>query len=119
MVPGIGPATAEKILLTRKWYGAFKSVDDCRHRGIGKKRLEKVRKYLIVGRPAVASKPSPGKAAAVDRPANPSRRARSVASSATDASLLVKSIMKSTPSSEKPADTPATLNPTKNHSSDS
>ena len=28
LMPGIGPATAEKILLTRKSYGAFKSVDD-------------------------------------------------------------------------------------------
>src|SRR5437879_12016680 len=27
-VPGIGPATAEKILQMRKSYGAFKSVDD-------------------------------------------------------------------------------------------
>jgi len=41
LVPGIGPATAEKILLMRKSYGAFKSVDDLLAiRGIGKKRLE-------------------------------------------------------------------------------
>ena len=31
-VPGIGPATAEKILQARKSYGAFKSVDDL-HQG--------------------------------------------------------------------------------------
>jgi comEA protein len=72
-VPGIGPVTAEKILKMRKTYGPFKSVDDLRAiKGIGPKRLEKMRKYLTVGKPpsksgskAVAkspptvSKPSP------------------------------------------------------------
>ena len=49
-VPGIGPATAEKILAMRKSYGAFKSVDDLLSvRGIGPKRLEKMRKYLVAG----------------------------------------------------------------------
>jgi len=52
-VPGIGPATAEKILQMRKSYGAFKSVDDLLSiRGLGPKRLEKMRKYLTVGKPA-------------------------------------------------------------------
>jgi competence ComEA-like helix-hairpin-helix protein len=37
-VPGIGPATAEKILQMRKSYGSFKSVDDLLSiKGIGKK----------------------------------------------------------------------------------
>jgi competence protein ComEA len=60
-VPGIGPATAEKILQMRKSYGAFKSVDDLLAiRGIGKKRLDKMRKYLTIGKPAAASKtPAP------------------------------------------------------------
>src|SRR6266481_4843640 len=50
-VPGIGPATAEKILQMRKSYGAFKSVDDLLAiRGLGPKRLEKMRKYLTVGK---------------------------------------------------------------------
>ena len=54
-VPGIGPATAEKILQMRKSYGAFKSVDDLLSiRGLGPKRLEKMRKYLTVGKPAPA-----------------------------------------------------------------
>jgi competence ComEA-like helix-hairpin-helix protein len=49
-VPGIGPATADKILQMRKSYGAFKSVDDLLSvRGIGAKRLEKMRKYLVAG----------------------------------------------------------------------
>jgi comEA protein len=50
-VPGIGPVTAEKILQMRKSYGTFKSVDDLLSiRGIGKKRLEKMRKYLAVSK---------------------------------------------------------------------
>jgi comEA protein len=60
LVPGIGPVTAEKILQMRKSYGAFKSVDDLRAvRGIGPKRLEKMRKYLTVGRPAAPKNPPP------------------------------------------------------------
>ncbi len=59
-VPGIGPATAEKILKMRKSYGAFKSVDDLLAiRGIGPKRLEKMRKYLTVGKPAAAKPTTP------------------------------------------------------------
>ena len=55
-VPGIGPATAEKILQMRKSYGAFKSVDDLLAiRGLGAKRLEKMRKYLTVGKAAPKS----------------------------------------------------------------
>ena len=52
-VPGIGPATAGKILQMRKSYGAFKSVDDLLAiRGLGQKRLDKMRKYLTVGKPS-------------------------------------------------------------------
>jgi competence ComEA-like helix-hairpin-helix protein len=59
-VPGIGPATADKILQMRKSYGAFKSVDDLLAiRGLGPKRLEKMRKYLIVGKPAAAKPTTP------------------------------------------------------------
>jgi len=51
-VPGIGPSTAQKILDTRKSYGTFKSVDDLLAiKGIGPKKLEKMRKYLTVGKP--------------------------------------------------------------------
>lgn len=50
-MPGIGPATAQKILQMRKSYGLFKSVDDLLAiRGLGEKRLEKMRKYLTVGK---------------------------------------------------------------------
>jgi comEA protein len=71
-VPGIGPSTADKILQFRKSYGAFKSVDDLRAvRGIGPKRLEKMRKYLVVAKtPARKSVPSPKKAAATSAAAD-------------------------------------------------
>jgi len=58
-VPGIGPATAEKILQARKSYGSFKSVDDLQViKGIGPKKLERMRKYLTVGKPAKNQKAS-------------------------------------------------------------
>src|SRR5260370_37237454 len=59
-VPGIGPATAEKILQMRKSYGAFKSVDDLLAiRGLGATRLAKMRKYLTVGKPPAAKPLAP------------------------------------------------------------
>jgi competence ComEA-like helix-hairpin-helix protein len=59
-VPGIGPATADKILQMRKSYGPFKSVDDLLAiRGLGAKRLEKMRKYLTVGKAAAPKNSSP------------------------------------------------------------
>jgi competence ComEA-like helix-hairpin-helix protein len=64
-VPGIGPATANKILQARKSYGAFKSVDDLQAiKGIGPKRLDKMRKYLTVGKPSTTQKPVTQAAAA-------------------------------------------------------
>lgn len=58
-VPGIGPATADKILKMRKSYGPFKSVDDLLAiRGLGPKRLEKMRKCLTTGK-STAAKPEP------------------------------------------------------------
>src|SRR5882762_6293167 len=45
-VPGIGPATAGKILQMRKTYGPFKSVDDLLAiRRLGAKRLGKMREH--------------------------------------------------------------------------
>jgi comEA protein len=83
-VPGIGPSTAQKILDTRKSYGSFKTVDDLLAiKGIGPKKLEKMRKYLTVGRPpakkqsttpqtaAAPTKPPPAKQSA-SPPATPS-----------------------------------------------
>ena len=64
-VPGIGPATAGKILQMRKAYGPFKSVDDLLAiRGLGAKRLDKMRKYLTIGKPAALKlTPPPAKPA--------------------------------------------------------
>src|SRR5882757_5880780 len=71
-VPGIGPATAEKILQMRKSYGAFKSVDDLLAiRGLGAKRLEKMRKYLTVGKPAPKSNALPNYMPGAHPRANP------------------------------------------------
>jgi comEA protein len=69
-VPGIGPSTAQKILDTRKSYGAFKSVDDLLAiKGIGLKKLEKMRRYLTIGKqPSKKQTNSPQTAAA---PTNP------------------------------------------------
>src|SRR5881394_20333 len=70
-VPGIGPATAQKILQMRKSYGAFKSVDDLLAiRGLGEKRLDKMRKYLTVGKmnPPKAEAPTDKPTAAPEKP---------------------------------------------------
>jgi competence ComEA-like helix-hairpin-helix protein len=69
-VPGIGPSTAQKILDTRKSYGAFKSVDDLLAiKGIGPKKLEKMRKYLTIGKPPSKKQSSSAQTAAA--PAKP------------------------------------------------
>ncbi|HEY0073081.1 MAG TPA: helix-hairpin-helix domain-containing protein, partial [Abditibacteriaceae bacterium] len=48
-LPGVGPATAEKIIEHRKTNGAFSSVDDLDDiKGIGEKKLEKIRPYATV-----------------------------------------------------------------------
>lgn len=65
-VPGIRPATADKILKMRKSYGPFKSVDDLRAiKGIGPKRVEKMRKYITVGKSVTPKKPSGASTAAI------------------------------------------------------
>jgi competence protein ComEA len=90
-VPGIGPATADKILQMRKTYGQFKTVDDLLAvRGIGKKRLDKMRKYLTVGKPpssrpaATNHQPQPAKCPGCAKPA-PTAAGKPVAAAAKPA----------------------------------
>jgi competence ComEA-like helix-hairpin-helix protein len=49
-VPGVGPATAKAIIEFRQKSGPFRSVDDLLSvRGIGPKKLARMRPYLTVG----------------------------------------------------------------------
>jgi len=60
-VPGIGPKTAERILAMRRSVGKFHSVDDLLAvRGLGEKRLAKMKPYLTVGTPPPAAAPPRG-----------------------------------------------------------
>jgi competence ComEA-like helix-hairpin-helix protein len=108
-VPGIGPSTAGKILQMRKSYGAFKAVDDLMAiRGIGKKRLEKMRKYLVAGRSVPPPRiPPTGKSA--QNPINPAHCSgcgKSSSPSAPDTTAkpvaTARSSMKSAPPSVPP-----------------
>lgn len=49
-LPGIGPAYAERIVLDRDANGPFDGVDDLvRVKGIGPKKLEKIRPFVTAG----------------------------------------------------------------------
>ena len=49
-LPGVGPATAERILSYRRQHGSFRSAGDLLNvKGIGKKKLEKILPYIMIG----------------------------------------------------------------------
>lgn len=49
-LPGIGEITARKIIASRKTDGPFAGPDDLeRIRGIGEKKVERIRAYLVMG----------------------------------------------------------------------
>jgi comEA protein len=48
-IPGIGPVTAERIILHREDHGLFNSVEELLNvKGIGPKTLEKIRTYIKI-----------------------------------------------------------------------
>lgn len=50
-IPGIGEATAERIVSWREEHGPFRRVEDLmKVRGIGEKSFQKIRPYVKVGR---------------------------------------------------------------------
>jgi competence protein ComEA len=105
LVPGIGPSTAEKILQMRKSYGSFKSVNDLTAiRGIGPKRLEKMRKYLTVGKPAAAANTAqPANCPGCPRPKPRAPTNSTPAKSAPTKSAATQKVPAQQPSSEQPA----------------
>ena len=49
LIPGIGPAMAQRIITWREEHGPFERVEDLLNvRGIGVKTLEKLRPYVVV-----------------------------------------------------------------------
>ena len=51
LLPGIGPAYAERIILSREDQGPFERVEDLdRVKGIGPKTIERLRPFVVAGR---------------------------------------------------------------------
>ncbi len=49
-IPGIGPVLAHRILKYRKVHGRFQNVAELqRVKGIGPRKLEKIKRYVVVG----------------------------------------------------------------------
>jgi competence ComEA-like helix-hairpin-helix protein len=103
LVPGIGPSTAEKILQMRKSYGAFKSVNELMAiRGLGPKRLEKMRKYLTVGKPAASVPNTAQPASAKTKPRTPIKSAPTKSAATQNASPPRPPTEQAAPETEEP-----------------
>ncbi len=49
LLPGVGESTADKIIQYRKDYGSFKKIEDImKIKGIGNKKFEKMKNFIIV-----------------------------------------------------------------------
>lgn len=49
LLPGVGEATAQKIILFREKYNGFKNIEDImKIKGIGKKKFEKMKIYITI-----------------------------------------------------------------------
>jgi competence ComEA-like helix-hairpin-helix protein len=104
LVPGIGPSTAEKILQMRKSYGSFKSVNDLTAiRGIGPKRLEKMRKYLTVGKLASSNIAQPANCPGCPKTKLHAPTNTTLTKSAPAKSAATQKVPPPQPSSEQPA----------------
>jgi competence protein ComEA len=104
LVPSIGPSTAEKILQMRKSYGSFKSVNELTAiRGIGPKRLEKMRKYLTVGKPAAPTTAQPANCPGCPKPKPHAPTNSTPTKSAPTKSAATQKVPAPQPSSEQPA----------------
>ena len=103
LVPGTGPSTAEKILQMRKSYGAFKSVNELMAiRGLGPKRVEKMRKYLTVGKLATQAPNTAQPASAKTKPRTPTRSAPTKSAATENAPPPRPSTEQAAPETEEP-----------------
>jgi len=54
-IPGIGPSLAARIVLERNRRGGFRTLNDLlKIRGIGRKMLDRLSQYVMIGDPAPA-----------------------------------------------------------------